>query len=220
MNRRGATHVDWAVSMGLFIIYIISFLLFFAPGGESFYKQDVLTGIVRGGFEDTVYYDVEKTLLVIKITELTNPGEHDYKATIYFDDSQNSWPFSDDKKEQDFALLKEDEYVDFELDLGVNPNELSFEWDGFYLDDSYSFWLLYSNGTNYADKGDFSTPSGAEISFNDGNFTYTFGITEQIRGINYDKLQGLDVAYVYDDLKDEWNYPKNKEFALEVRGAG
>ena len=46
MGDKGAIHVDWAVSMALFLLFIIGILVFLKPGVLSLYDDEYLTGLV------------------------------------------------------------------------------------------------------------------------------------------------------------------------------
>lgn len=46
MNKKGAIHVDWAVSMALFVLFIIGILVFLKPGVLSLYDDEYLASLV------------------------------------------------------------------------------------------------------------------------------------------------------------------------------
>jgi len=63
--KKGASHVDWAISMGIFLVFIMLTFIFLRPGTEQVYKGDVLLKIIEDGLKEKGYYTVEKQLLFI-----------------------------------------------------------------------------------------------------------------------------------------------------------
>lgn len=66
--KKGASHVDWAISMGLFMVFVMLALIFLKPGTEPVYEGDTLLKIVRTQLENSSQYIVEKQLLSISST--------------------------------------------------------------------------------------------------------------------------------------------------------
>ncbi len=50
MKKRGAIHIDWVISMGIFIIYIIVLLILIKPSYKPEFEGDVLTTMVKNEF--------------------------------------------------------------------------------------------------------------------------------------------------------------------------
>ena len=42
MSKKGSTHVDWAISMGIFLTYILTMFILIQPGIEPIQKNDQL----------------------------------------------------------------------------------------------------------------------------------------------------------------------------------
>lgn len=71
--KKGSSHVDWAISMGLFIVFVMLALIFLKPGTEPIYQGDTLLKIVRTQLETNSQYFVEKQLLSINsLTDCTS----------------------------------------------------------------------------------------------------------------------------------------------------
>tara|TARA_Y100000310_G_C20476336_1_gene712599 strand:- start:71 stop:808 length:738 start_codon:yes stop_codon:yes gene_type:complete len=65
MNKKGASHIDWVVSIGIFIVYILILLVWIKPSYKPVFEEDVLIGIVRDNIEETYTIEVDKTLIVL-----------------------------------------------------------------------------------------------------------------------------------------------------------
>lgn len=50
IKKRGAIHVDWVISMGIFLIYLIILLVFIKPSYKAKFEEDVLTKMVKDEF--------------------------------------------------------------------------------------------------------------------------------------------------------------------------
>ncbi|MEK6934827.1 MAG: hypothetical protein AABW46_03035 [Nanoarchaeota archaeon] len=69
MNRKGSEHVDWMLSMGIFLIAIITIFLLLKPGVQKEYKEVVLLDILEERFTDDFYWHVKRVPLFIDLCE-------------------------------------------------------------------------------------------------------------------------------------------------------
>jgi len=65
MNKRGVSHVDFVISLGIFLIYIMSLFLLVKPFGGVFSNERVVD-VVRDEFEEEVYWIVKKVPLFVE----------------------------------------------------------------------------------------------------------------------------------------------------------
>jgi len=63
--KKGASHVDWAISMGIFLVFIMLTFIFLRPGTEPVYKGDMLLKVVEDGLNENGTYLLDKGFLVI-----------------------------------------------------------------------------------------------------------------------------------------------------------
>ena len=66
MNKRGASHTDWAISMAIFIMYILLLIIFLKPGVAPIYKPEGLMQLVEDNFFEETSWVVRETWLDIK----------------------------------------------------------------------------------------------------------------------------------------------------------
>jgi hypothetical protein len=187
--------------MGIFLIYVMAFLIFLRPGSQSIYKQDTLTGIVEYGFSNNSMFTIYKTPIFITPT---NMGLGNYKIVI---DGVNIL----EGENRNYAILdKDDKLLRFDLS-GVGTKEIEF--DGFIYDTNgiNEFWLIYSEDVIYR-----RDPLQNDITIKDGlNFTYQFGVTQDLVGIKESKLIELNDTD-YNKIKEDWNYPVSKDFSILI----
>src|SRR3989344_7529820 len=90
-NRRGAIHVDWAMSMGLFLIYVVVLFILIKPGYYAEHKPENLFSILETNFIKNVSIKIKEVQIVI---EKCN-GDTD----ITIEEKNNFYYFSDFKRE-------------------------------------------------------------------------------------------------------------------------
>jgi hypothetical protein len=185
--KRGALHVDWVFSIGLFIVYLIILFLLIKPGVKPIYKSENLMYIVEINFEDTndfsegAYWVVKK--MPILIYNCTTKGLQPQvypkvKVTL-----NGSWEFNDSSKE----FIKE---------YRTLPSCMS----GSNVCDK--FWLVY-----YPIKFPLEKYT---LNLELTNCYADFGATETNTGISKDRFIDLTKK----DLKSNWSYPLNKDFRI------
>ena len=60
LEKKGITHLDWMISMAIFLLFLLPIFLFFKPGAEPAYHLDYLTSIIEEKFRDETYYSIER----------------------------------------------------------------------------------------------------------------------------------------------------------------
>lgn len=64
-SKKGLAHVDWAVSLGIFLFYLGWYFVFVNPLITPAQNLDVLHDIVVDGFERDVFYDIERARIIL-----------------------------------------------------------------------------------------------------------------------------------------------------------
>ena len=52
MNKRGLSHIDWVISFGVFVIFLLLLFIWFGPSLTTEYSEEYLGGIASKGFKD------------------------------------------------------------------------------------------------------------------------------------------------------------------------
>ena len=230
MNKRGASHADWAISLGIFLLYILSMLMIIQPGVEPFYREDQLLKIATDNFKENTAYSFYKTPLIIDTTGMDFAGEGDYNVIL-----EEDFPFSGENV-NNYALTDafgeklEDEY---HITGGAHISQISFK---VHIIDGINKFYIISNklpdGTSVEYGAPATSPSGTEISDSDiaphtPNFTLTIGSTEALYGVSESLLnmnvneggancmlpEG-EIEDNYITLKGIWNYPRSKDLSI------
>ncbi|MDI6737750.1 MAG: hypothetical protein QME12_04520 [Nanoarchaeota archaeon] len=233
MNKRGTSHADWAISLGIFLLYILSMLMLIQPGVQPFYKEGELLSIVTENYRDSTSFAFYKTLIVIDTTDMNfTPGTSEYLVTLNAETGA-AFPFSGDPNDyavtdrnmaslDNFYIAHGWDVIRFKAPITDTPD------NKFYI---ISNKLADGTSKPYLDRGDAS--SGLEISNSDiaphtPNFTLTIGSTEVLQGVSEDLLKkdadllGLycldanlgQAERKYGAIKRRWGFPTSKDFMI------
>ncbi len=197
MVKKGASHVDWAISLGIFLVYILTVIIFIKPGLAPSYKADELLDYVENSLIDEVRLDIEKTPLYIEYSDFEDPGD-----SYHFAINENPFDVYNN-------LIMYDENLDTKKGVDFSSNKIKFNHNG---DPTGKYWFVYN-------------PEGTPKSFSQGIYeldivnpsVYEFGIAQNVTGVSESKvLNFVDCSQegVYDSLKEKWNFPSDKEFEI------
>lgn len=193
---KGASHIDWAISLGLFFVYLLSLLIFLRPGLEEAIDRSTLVDVLEAEFENYVDYDLETTPIFLKHS---TTGFFQLQITFI-----GGFPI--DGASEDFAMVDVNENF---LPFSLSGNTLSF--DAFIIGNDVQnvFWLNYIEGINYNNPA----PSQSRIILSDVDFGYELGATEIKKGIDKNQLDALEAE---SNLKQTLKYPEANGFLISI----
>ncbi|MFH1210349.1 MAG: hypothetical protein V1645_00370 [archaeon] len=216
MNKKGAaSHVDWAISIGLFVVYVLLLFIFLKPGSQPVYSQSNLVKIVESNFNAEGRYTIEKTPVFIRPVPNDFPSAPgDYQLVI----EKADLPF-EGADEDNFSLqLTNNSEVLFEVVINDAPLADSLRFNSTFDGNNkpYAFNLLYSAEHEYSRSGmqSDSDPLRNNIPDNRINFTYSLGIKEMVSGFSSEKL--AKIQNDYGTLKTRWNFPVDRDFSVVI----
>lgn len=64
MNKKGG-HVDWAISIGIFLVYLIGMFILLRPGITPVYKPDSLLKIIEDQFMNNITWEVKEIPIIL-----------------------------------------------------------------------------------------------------------------------------------------------------------
>ena len=194
MGKKGFSYVDVMISVGIFIIYTGFLLITLRPTIIEEYDEDYLINIIKEGFITNNYWTIERVPLFITGNQTQN------NVNLKIPD-QYLW------EENEFMILDgSNQEINYDIVgdiLEFGPIELT-KWE------NYTFWLIKPKEQHTYESG---IPSGLNILSDYKNYTY--GVYEPITGISLEKLDTLNNTD-YKDIKNQWNYPPNKEFYINL----
>lgn len=221
MRKKGATHADWAISLGLFLIYILTMFMILQPGIQPIYKETELLDNLQNEITTQTEFIITKTPLIIDTAQLESAGtyyikisselplEKDENKAAIFDNAGNY----NDNNNIDLATG----LLEFEAPLALGSNKY---W-------AYEIIKPEKIGSDYQYDNFFSSDA-AEVSNIKNNFTFSFGAPEIVKGLDWNQLNsevlneegfsctGEDANDDYSVLKNILGHPSNKEFIIQA----
>ncbi len=194
--KKGLTYVDWAISVGLFIIYLVVLFVVFSPGVKEDYNSEHLTDMVQRNLKEDAYKDMIRIPVYVDVVGVCGPS---CKVKLN--------PFTTDWNPRNTFLVNENfANVDFELD---SEPSLKIDYDNFGLGTN-TFWLYYFEKRDVLNPGVSCTSS---CKTRDDGISYAIGVEEKISGFYGENLTDLENNL---NLKEEWNYPISKDFKFSI----
>lgn len=185
--------MDLVISVGIFIIYILSVFILFKPGVQEEYNPDHLNTIVEQNLKNEIYYSIEKIPLYLKTP-----------VYIYGDYAQVIFPFPDWTETETYLYDETLTKLDYKFVEGFYKDiQINYPFSG---GQTYTFWInRIKGGTNW---------NYNFIPANRALASAKYGVTETIYGISQVKLDNLED---YETLKNNWNFPKSKDFKINIK---
>ncbi len=212
--KRGATHADWAVSLGIFLVYTLSLFILIQPGVEPIFRNENLIKIVDSSFFNETRLVLEKTPIIFTPIEIEVDGI--YEAVI-----RNDIPLSGNELDLTDFYLTDDAGNQLPFDMDFSGDAVSEIRVQATLSRTEPTIIYVHYSPNAYEAPEAIT---ATISISDKlpklNFTRTFGSIEVMAGINSEIINIDTVNFPcttpeeYSELKSKWNYPLNKEFQI------
>lgn len=226
--KKGAIHLDWVISIGIFLLYILFFFVFITP----FYKPDTQEGVImldilENNIRKDVFWNVTRMpVFIIDCHEcIGSPGGEDFCLSFFpfANWDQNEITFTDDFNN---PINTKFEISDNCGSDGLHPSNdvtdftFSYDLDG----QKKTFWIIQNDGWNYGNTG---WSSGDCNNYNEiesfcnflsyaedgtGDYEYYYGLAERIFGVSVGKFSDLD----YEEIKDKWNFPEGADFWIKI----
>ncbi|MDD5177887.1 MAG: hypothetical protein PHT54_01220 [Candidatus Nanoarchaeia archaeon] len=210
--KKGTSHADWAISMGLFLVAIMVLLMFLRPGFQAEHKEDVLSWIIEEGVKNNVTLNVEKIPVYIEIIDpIVYPS-----GTYVMDFNIEHFPINDLNKYFIMLDSKNQRINNFLIsNSGAGTKNIKAR---VFLDanDLNLFYIVYTPGIDQT-----STDPGAQ-TLAESAVEITIGPIARNNGIynlwveDLSKLCSTETGYT--GIKADWKYPPNKEFEIYIDG--
>src|SRR3989338_7261681 len=68
--KKGDSHIDWALSLGIFLVYILFLFLFIKPGVREIYEEKNLISIAENNFQKSAVSMVERIPIVLSSSKI------------------------------------------------------------------------------------------------------------------------------------------------------
>lgn len=213
------SYTDWSISVGIFIIYIISVFILLAPSFKYDYSPEYLGSIVKQGLEENTTLEIKRAPLFLKITL---DGSENINTKYKFEMHDNIPPELqglDNNGKQILILNNESQELTtsnqpyyWANPLGITLYDINLEELGVVSGDSgeklVKLWVFSSEKQIFES---YIPPT--QVPFN--AFKYTYGVAESLEGI-YEPDFNEFTTKGYSEAKEVLNYPKNKDFSILI----
>lgn len=193
--KKGFVHIDWIISFGIFVIFLLLIFIWFGPAFNQEYDNDYLKTIAEQGFEEETYVQV-------------------LEYPIYFESTQNleneviSIELPTNKNITNINNLfllnnASQEIISKKIENGV----LYFTVSGYVPNQVNKYTFYYSDGINSSS----TNPVGTSII----NYNITLGVGKEyfaFSNLKFGELQSLN----YNDFKKKLKYPNNKDISIFI----
>ncbi len=186
-NKKGNVHIDWVISIAVFLTYLIVLLAFIKPNYKPSYEGDVLVNLVKNKFHDEVEWNVNKVLLSF---DCDNGGVYGFSLADYIPDITGKFKAVNAKT--------------------GNPAEYSGSLKIKLFNKDDKFWILYNEIDGYPDPQDPGDATQGIECESPPEFNIGAGNPIVFSGISDTKLSDLNVS------KIEEKFPMFRQFKISV----
>ncbi|MBI2499021.1 hypothetical protein HYV88_02155 [Candidatus Woesearchaeota archaeon] len=245
MNKKGSEHVDWMVSMGIFLVALITIFLLLKPGIQKEGNESFLLNLLEEKFRTDFFLNVKKVPLAIGICESYDVGEGVERRPVEPIINLGvgmGWSLTQTQ------LIVKDVSKDI-IDLGItkDPN-----WNGITCvssseapsgggcsnynchitsastNNAFVYYLTYAQSNPV----DFSIEDSSTSDCIIDSCNYRIGAIDNLYGLDTDNLNfknflsetegkvSRNSEYKKSNIKTKWNFPENKDFFIRADDKG
>ncbi len=211
LNRNGAIHVDWAISMGLFLVYITVMFVLIKPGYFVENKPESLFNIIDNNFVKSITTNVKEIQLVVE--RCVGQGQAGQNSKITLKDDKRKYGFSElmDENRNIINNLQGVSVTENEIEINCENGNMPIENKKIFLATSYpKEHYDFSNSDNFP-KYTF------ECGINSArNCEVSLGIITEFLGFNEAYLNQLKIV-PYETIINDWGFPENNKLKISVK---
>ena len=203
--------MDWSISAGIFIIYILALFILVAPAFKQYTTQEYLGSIVKDGVKENLSLELERFPVFVKTTEEITSDQFQFTLINLPND------FDQETTDYKFTIINNLGNEVIEKNYNAQTNEISFDSSFTNIGiinpqvDVGKIYIYLSK-----DKEIFSSSIPTNPIWG-GILSNTFGISETIPGIYQQNLDDLQIRG-YEVTKTNFNYPENRDFIITIYG--
>ena len=192
MNKKGLSHVDWVISFGIFVIFVLLLFIWFGPSLTTEFSDEYLGEIAVEGFKDASYHEVYNYPIFFEVANEVHDCEINVKGMSGLGiNIENIFLIDNNDSEVSNVTIHNDNLIFL---TSVNPGSV-YEYNMYVSD--------YFNNTH-------PPANGSSVEYN-----ATLGVGERLYGFSekrFNDLSSLD----YSDFKAELKYPLNRDASVYV----
>ena len=198
MNKKGLSYIDWSISIGIFVIFVLVLFILVVPSLDRKLDESYLITLAENGIKGETYYEILSLPLFIDSNSMNN-----IKISVDLPD----YPV---RNNGDSIVVTNEDFIEINSDSSINFGPVTLN------NGVNQFNVLYLIGEIYSS----SSPTGSVVTC--GNEVgCTFGIEEKLIGFSKSKLDILfqDSCANYEnyiEFKNDMSYPEQKEISIVI----
>ncbi|HLD02599.1 MAG TPA: hypothetical protein VJC07_02785 [Candidatus Nanoarchaeia archaeon] len=203
MSKKGLVHIDWAISMGIFVISIIALFTFLRPGIKEPGDENLFLNLIQDNFEKNVSTKIVQTPLIVE--ELDSAGVPD-QPEININVVSGGWRATNaENLPEGFASpIIDGNDLTLKCRIGVCDTEMENE--------KHSPIMLTFHRSAH-DAGELELDD--DICSRETGCSAYLGVDETTEGLSQSLINSLfSQSTDYEAVKSEWGFPKNKDFSI------
>ncbi len=205
LNKKGSIHIDWVISMGLFLIYVVVLFILIKPGYYAEHNPESLFNIIETNFAKSININIKEVQFVV---------EECKDSTIILSDINDKYSFS--KLTQKGVEVKE-KGVNIGSDLKITCNKNTND-PNYHIINKQEVFIATSYPRDKPFDPEISI-SEYKLDCNQGEgnakCVASLGVIGDYDGFNEEYLDEL-LKIDYITLKNNWDFPLGKEFSISV----
>jgi len=189
LGEKGSTHVDWAISLGIFLVYVLSMFILIQPGIEPIQRNDQLISIVEDNLIEEITAELTKT--PVKIEGISGPARITITDSVPFDGSAYHAAVVDGNV---YYAAASENYLEYDTPDAEQT---------VYIVESGKFQLA-------GEQAGFESKAPT---------SYVIGTAEKLKGTSLQLVDSLKqrCSDNYEQVKSDWKFPPNKMFSVRMK---
>jgi hypothetical protein len=202
--KRGLLHIDWVISFGIFVVFLLLMFIWFGPALTEEYNNEYLKDIAEKGFKEAAFATVWEYPVFIEVDGAFPQGDGLGFGVNLPNEliGETIEKFSVVNGTFDSTLISRKK-------ISSSGDMLYFARDDISNFDNYSIKIIYSESFNVPSAG-VGTPAGHEDEYN-----ATIGVKNTISGFSENKFNNLS-SLNYEDFKIALKYPPSKDISVFI----
>ncbi len=203
--KRGMLHIDWVISFGIFVVFLLMMFIWFGPALTREYDDEYLKDVAEKGFKEAAFAEVWEYPVFMYVHN-TFPNGLGLGLGVKIPQGLVNEPierFSIVNSSDKSAAVITGKAID------VSRGLLYFARDSIVDLNNASVRVLYSKGFNIPSTG-VATPAGHEHKYN-----VTLGVKNVIKGFSPFRFNNLTTLN-YREFKEALKYPPSKDISVFI----
>ena len=196
--KKGAIHVDWVISIGIFLTYIAILMLYVKPGQIPAYKDSDLIQIISNKFEEETTWTIKEVPVYVANCNTGAGGAGvGPRIKVWIEEKSTDWD-----PQIKLIIDEENSVYEFNNKIPYSPKKSDPEL--------INLELKKQPGSTTCNPENIGTPEDLTGINKDNCFPGNppnSGCVEKLKNNNEQD---------YKNLKDDWKIPKQKDFEIVI----